>query len=203
MRKIIVLSTIIYIVALFSGVRAQMGTPPRQSNVDAEGNKIRDRLNDVKNRSIELERLKRDSNKPAPREREAGFPEIKEDFEQIQTACDDVVKIYRAKGAINYQEIAKSAREIRRRAKRLRSNLFPAESENKKDKKELSLPVSRSKVKSLIIVLHDAIGSFTSSPIFQNLKLVDPKDSAKAETDLEQIIKVSAALEKSAAEDNR
>jgi len=83
---------------------------------------------------------------------------------------------------------------------RLSSNLFPAveipdaEKEKKQDdtKEEASKPAKS--VRDLIIDLDNTIGSFASSPMFKNLRMVDETVSEKARLNLEKIIELSAAL---------
>lgn len=50
-------------------------------------------------------------------------------------------------------------------------------------------------VRDLIVDLDNAIGSFATSPMFQNLRAADAAVSEKAKLDLEKIIKLSALLD--------
>jgi len=170
----------------------------------------------VRTRSIDLERVDRDARKneksnenPSaanPSEVKtkdklaAKYEEIKTDFEQLQMSQDVVIKTYQGTGTIDYTLIGKSALEINKSATRLNSNLFPAaetpdaDKEEKKDaKKEKETKPSRS-VRDLIVDLDNTIGSFATSPMFQNLRTVDTAISVKAKIDLEKIIELSALL---------
>src|SRR5262249_50433724 len=96
----------------------------------------------IKDRSIEMERVKRDMEKDetASKEKPAApmnFAQIKEDFEQIQVVFDKgIVNTYQTSNPMNYAKIAESASELKDRATRLRSNLFPDRPKKNKDKKD-------------------------------------------------------------------
>src|SRR5262249_5430734 len=123
----------------------------------------------IKDRSIELERVKRDMEKDdsAPKEKAApmNFAQIKEDFEQIQVVFDKgIVNTYQTSNPMNYAKIADSASELKDRATRLRSNLFPDRPKKTKDKKDevAYVPVSGAPaqvVKSLIVNLNDSLST--------------------------------------------
>jgi hypothetical protein len=93
--------------------------------------------------------------------------------------------------------------EINKSALRLNSNLFPApEAEKKKSEKQEvkkdaieNNPKPTKSVRDLIVDLDNAIGSFANSPMFQNLRVVDPEVSAKTKLDLDKIIVLSNLLD--------
>ncbi|HYJ92158.1 MAG TPA: hypothetical protein VEV84_12670 [Pyrinomonadaceae bacterium] len=157
----------------------------------------------IKERSVELERVDRDMHKnqksaePTPK---VNFDQIKEDFEQIQVAFDKgIVQTYRTSNPMNYAKIADSATELKDRATRLRSNLFPDAAKKNKEKKDTAeyVPVSGAPadvVKNLIVNLNGSLGAFVASPIFQSTKVVDPKDSEAAKANLDAIIAQSNQL---------
>ena len=205
MKKLLVLIALVFSTAICSNIYAQQVTPPTVS-----GDKdLRD--TNVKSRSVDLERVERDARKneksaanPSAVKTEdklaAKYEEIKTDFEQMQMSQDVVIKTYQGTGKIDYIQIGKSALEINKSAKRLNSNLFPAaetpdaEKEKKKEvKKERETKPAKS-VRDLIVELDNAIGSFATSPMFQNLRIIDPAISAKAKLGLEKIIELSAQL---------
>ena len=208
MKKILVLTALIYSTAIGSNIYAQQTPPPGSGDKD-----LRD--TDVKRRSIEMERIDRDARKPnqspqtkataqAEDKLAAKYADIKTDYEQIQLSQDAVIKTYQGAGKIDYAQIAKSALEINSSATRLKSNLFPppvetadAKTEEKKEEKtgkpERETKPAKS-VRDLIVELDNAVGSFATSPMFQNLRVVDATVSAKARLDLEKIIELSAML---------
>lgn len=202
MKKTIVLIAIVFSTAIYSSICAQVTPPPGAGDKD-----LRD--TDVKRRSVEMERVERDAKKggktSAAKKAEedklaAKFAEIKTDYEQIQLSQDAVVKTYQGTGKIDYAQLSKYALEINNSAARLNSNLFPV-IENPDTKKELKKEENKEKeskpaksVRDLIIELDNTIGSFATSPMFQNLREVDTKVSEKTKLDLEKIIELSGLL---------
>lgn len=199
MKKSFLLLFAIFAAAIFSSVSAQVQPPSVSGDKD-----LRD--NDVRMRSIELERAKRESDKTgnpgfAPTAAVAAdidkkYPQIKEDFESIQNDQDAIIKAYTAPGKLDYEIIKKSAEQINRNSKRLDENLFEPEAKedesNKKEEKKITT------VKDLIVDLDIAIKDFVSSQMFQNLRIVDPAVAGKARLELRQIIKISKLLSKEA-----
>lgn len=156
----------------------------------------------IRLRSIDLERVKRDANKRAPREtgkeQAIKFALVKEDFEDIQKSQDSIINAYTTGKEINYEKISNAASDIKKHALRLAVNLFNETSEETQREKN-SNAVKPKSVRELIIELDNALGVFISSPIFQNTKIVDPKVSEKAQSDLKKIYKLSDALSREAA----
>lgn len=152
----------------------------------------------LKRRSIELERVKREANKPIPQEssEEATikFAKIKEDFENIQRLEAEIIKAYTTGKQINYQKISEAAAELNKKAIRLEANLFniKAVTDKKFDKKK------QLDVRDLIIELDKALGNFTDSPVFKSSKLLEQKDAEKSQQQLEKVIKLSEILSKEA-----
>ncbi len=167
-----------------------------QSTAEQAVKNARDRFSDIKNRSIEMERIKREANKRTVGENfTLKFSEIKEDFERIQKINDDLLRLTAAETPPNYPTVLKFVSEVNRRAARLQSNLFPAEPELKKEAKNKQ-PISDEspKVKTLLAALDKSINSFVHSSLFQNINLVNTADSLKAQKDLETVINVSSAI---------
>lgn len=193
MSKRLFLVAVLVIMPTLTSVVAQTPGPP----AGGSDKNLRDEMSPIKGRSNELERVKRDAEKPEksnkpdkPESRPApNFAEIKEDFERIQIINNDVLQ---ASGTPDYQVISESAAEIKKRATRLKSNLFPPESGKKS--KEAKPAAEDQELKSLLSLLDNSIASFTHSPIFQNAKVVNPEDSTNAQKDLENIIKLSTRI---------
>lgn len=171
-----------------------------QGSLEQAAKNARDQFFDIKNRSIELERMKREANKrPANANSAHGFPEIKEDFEQIQKINSDFLQPTIIKTPVDYAAVLKSVSEVNRRAVRLKANLFSAEPKQKKDAKtKRQIADEQQKIEILLNILDKSIGSFVHSSIFQNTNLVNSQDSFKAQNDLERIIKVSQLIKEQA-----
>jgi hypothetical protein len=200
MKKTFLLIAFLFAFAFCASVRAQVTPPPGAGDKD-----LRD--TNVKGRSNELERIDRESrkdvknskskNEPEEDRLAAKFPEIKEDFETIQTAQATIVNAYTTSEKINYAQIAEAAAAVNKKALRLKANLFPPvkdeKSKEKKDEKKEEKPLSKS-VRELIVDLDNAVGAVVASPMFQNLRVIDPKVAEKTKSDLETVIKISDAL---------
>lgn len=155
---------------------------------------------DVKSRSMELERIKREANKPEPLSKEAQerqFREVKEDFEQIQLSQTEIVYVYTKAKTIDYGKLADNAGKMSTSGKRLMANLFPVDDVKKGGKKEQKTAAPMpTEIKDLIVDLDNAIGAFTINPMFTNPQVVNTDENKKARIELEKIIKLSGALKK-------
>lgn len=163
-------------------------------------NEIRD-VNSIRRRTIELERVKRNANDPAPKastkEQEIKFAKVKEDFENIQKLQSSIINAYTTGDKIDYKKISELAAEMSKRSVRLDLNLFYSKSDGN-DKGETVKNVKPNSVKDLIVELDKVIGIFVSSPIFKNIRLVDGEVSEKSRLDLEKIVKLSYMLSREA-----
>jgi hypothetical protein len=192
MNKRLLLAAVVSFAAapLFAAPARAQGTPAPGSNIGDKN--LRDESDPTRARSNELERMKRDADKPVDKPAPA-FPQIKEDFERIQIINSDVLQAGAPGSAPDYKRISEAASEIRKRAARLNSNLFPTEPGGRSKGKKPEAEEGQD-LKSLLAAVDGAIISFVNNPIFQNTKVVNPEDSAKARRDLDLVIKLSAKL---------
>ena len=191
MRRLLLAAVAVGAVTSLSPALAQ-GPPPGGPDKN-----MKSETDGVRGRSSEIERVKRDSEKPdkkAEKSPEDKFPQIKQDFERIQIVNGEVLQ---AGGAPDYGRLSEAAEEVRKRAARLKSNLFAPESE-KKPKGESGEEEVQADLKSLLSTLDGALARFVNSPIFQNIKVVNPQDSAKAKHDLDEVIRLSTRVVKEA-----
>lgn len=193
------LLAVIAVVAVTSSSPAlAQRTPP----AGASDKSLKGELDGVRGRSNEIERVRRDAEKPAKKTEKSSedkFPQIKEDFERIQIVNGEVLQAATPPGGPDYGHISEAAEEVRKRAARLKSNLFPPESEEKQKEKGSGEEKDQPGLKSLLSALDVALASFVSSPIFQNTKVVNPQESAKARRALEEVIKLSTQIVKESA----
>ncbi|MBC7931495.1 MAG: hypothetical protein H7Z38_13105 [Rubrivivax sp.] len=188
-RRLLLAAVAVVAATSLSPALAQ-GPPPGGPDKNMKGE-----MDGVRERSGEIERVKRDAEKPDKKSEKPPddkFPQIKEDFERIQIINSDVLQ---AVGTPDYGRLSEAAEEVRKRAARLKSNLFAPESE-KKSKGEVGEARDQPELKSLLSALDDALARFVGSPIFQNTKVVNPQDSAKARLDLDEVIKLSTRVVK-------
>jgi hypothetical protein len=156
----------------------------------------RDKSIEDKYRSDEMERVRRETATPKYRP-EARFPKIKEDFERIQIINSELVQLTTSDARLDYERIKEAAAEITKRATRLKSNLFPLASDERR--KQIGKQTeARENLKFLLTELDKAIITFVHNPIFENTKVVNPQDSTRAERELQQIIDLGARTRKKA-----
>ncbi|MEP7074193.1 MAG: hypothetical protein ABI878_00170 [Acidobacteriota bacterium] len=203
MKKLIPPAAAFSIVFFCFNINGQVdnGTLPGAGDKDLNDRTSRDR-------SSELERIRRDMYKkdagPLGNGRQMNFASIRKDFEKIQVLFDTgIVKTYKVSNPIDYKKISDSASELRQRAVRLRSNLFPDQFKKSKDARADVAPISLTEepsavVRKLIIGLNSSLAAFVDSPIFQNIKVIAPEASAKARVDLETVIAQTTALSEKA-----
>lgn len=205
--------------ALFFIVASTLAAPAAAQSPAPRGNtggSPRDRSNEDKYRSNEIERVRREAGKSkaaAAPAASASFPLIKEDFERIQIINNDVLQGGLLLGppggaSPDYVRVSEAASEIQKRAARLKSNLFPADAARQppEDEKKTEArgddghraPREPGDLKSLLAALDGAISGFVHNPIFANLQVVDVQHSAKARQDLERVVRLSALLKKEA-----
>jgi hypothetical protein len=195
MAKQLFLMTILALAsALWSSANAQL--PP---GVGTGGR--RDKSIEDKYRSDEMERLRRESNTPEYRPAATRFPQIKQDFERIQVLNSELLQGNNSIAVLDHARVLDAAGEIRKRASRLKSNLFPSPSKARLKQIEKQLN-ERQDLKSLLTELDRAITTFVHNPMFENTRVVNPQDSERAERELEKIIILSTRTRKKAERRN-
>ncbi len=217
MKNFLVLAALILSAAFASSVDAQQAAPPGAGDKD-----LRD--TNVKQRSVEMERIDREAKKeeeankdrkknkskkksatventPAPEPPKDAlaetYPQIKEDYEAMQNSQAAIMNAYGDGKAIDYAKISSLSTEISKNAARLNLNLFPAPpvADVKTDeKKETDKPITGKSLRSLLIELDEAVAAVIASPIFQNLRTVEPAVGEKAKADLRQIVRLTEAV---------
>jgi|GEM_PF-594608 len=208
MEKTALAAAFLFAFVLYSSVQAQVTPPPGAGDKDLRDTNIKGRSNELERINREAKKNKKDGNQSKNQTEEdklaLKFTEIKEDYETIQTAQTAVTDAYTTGAKIDYGQIAKSAAEVNKSALRLSANLFPPPAEKSKEKKNEKKdgtieekPIPKT-VRDLIIDLDNAVGAVVSSPMFQNLRVIDPKVAEKTKSDLETVIKLSDALQKEA-----
>ncbi len=198
MKKTILSILLIMTASVFSNLYAQRETPAGAGDKNLADNNI-------KMRSVEMDRIKRDADlvraaayAPISKDIVKRFPEIKEDFESIQISQGNIISAYSTGSSIDYAVIEKSAADINKKANRLDANLFDVNTEVSKDDKSESKDVKAKSIRNLIVELDNAIGNFVSSKIFGNIKVIEPEVAIKTRTDLDNIRHLSDRLSKEA-----
>ena len=155
----------------------------------------KDKAVEDKYRSDEIERIHRASATITKERYVTRFPQIKEDFERIQLININTLQAPTLDLNRDQDKIVEATGEIKKRASRLKSNLFPSDSNVREKPSERHYPQG---LKSLLADLDRVISNFVRNPMFENTRVVDSEDSAKAEQDLELIIELSTKAKKKA-----
>lgn len=172
--------------------RAQQAPPPPAPVVEKEVQANSERM-----RAIEMERFKRESQKPGPDadaiSRENRFRETKRRFEHIQKLQQSIVRAYTTGREIDYAKIVGSASDMTEDALWLDRNLFGS-AENDKDRPAWKTSPVRRDVRDLIIRLDEAIGKFVGSKFFRKSTVVDRELYEQAQTRLRTVMLLSSRL---------
>lgn len=141
----------------------------------------------VRAQEIEAERTKRDP--------QLIMAEINEDFARLRILSEEIKLAAKAAAAPDYKRIADSSVEIKKRATRLKANIvFPPPP--KDEKRQKTDPVDE--FQPLFATMDRLLNSFLTNPIFTDTGGLDAQLANKARYDLEDIIKLSDRLRKSA-----
>ena len=195
------IAVVVCVFGLAGSALSQREAPPGSSDKGAMDRSGKDR-------SIELERIKRDAEKPDVKGQQvpspeaiAKFEEIKEDFEGLQRKQDEILKAYTAGKQVELERIALNSEQMNKHAVRLETNLFPP-AEAKKGKKKpkyeksaegpaVTLP---SGLRSLIVEQDNTLASFVSNPMFTNPQVANVADNTKAHAELKKLILLTSAV---------
>jgi hypothetical protein len=145
-------------------------------------------------REMRLRNLGEQNKQPTEKEQRLALAQIKEDFERMQVVNNQMMRAVATGDSLDYKLVSESLEEINRRAKRLKENLRMQDVEAKEGGGDKVAGVAD--VKASLSTLDDFIMSFVQSPLFQNPKLIDADQRAKAGSDLENIIGLSRDTKK-------
>ncbi len=182
------LALIVFILALAPGAAYAQGAPPRREDP------LQSKLQSARQlEMIEAALMRRSASST---DRNAALAQIRQDFWRIQLANDDLTGSLSKPGTIDSHLIAKTAAEIRTRAKRLKENLaLPGPVKESKFPSDAAAGDLRSSIASL----SKLIDSFVNNPMLSQRHVVDANLSVTAGRDLEYIIILSGEIRKSAA----
>jgi hypothetical protein len=155
----------------------------------------------IRERQLMMDEVAREAAKPRTSEMErVAFTQIAEDFKRIQILNNKMMGSTMKSAAPDYESIADTTAEIRRRATRIRNNLSlpKAVSEETEKRPEYKLTVDAAGMKAALLSLDGSIMNFIENPIFQNPYVIDVERATKASRDLEIIIESSRLIRKDA-----
>jgi hypothetical protein len=201
--SIVVFSAVIFACVSFLSPPIDAQQPGRTDTAAERLRQRQMRRNDQMDTNLMISALEKESRRrPADEDRpRLDYMKIKEDFEHIQTVNNQMMVTTFANNVLDYKRIAEASSEIRKRAARLKSLLPLPESENQ-EQSEQPLKgwneLDQGEVKLALKALDDLIMGFVNNPVFQKPQIVDVPQSSKAKHDLEDIIKLSGKIKKSA-----
>jgi hypothetical protein len=172
---------------------AQQAAPLRPAGIS-------DRDRNILERETQLTMIEKDRQRAVKRDPQLAFAQIKEDFRRLQVLNNDVLRAVSSAREPNYKSISDSAKEIKKRAARLKLNLvFPeAEAERERGPERLIQAPDTSDLKPSVAALDTLIFSFVTNPVFKETGVVDARLGVKARSDLEAIIELSEKVRKNA-----
>lgn len=125
------------------------------------------------------------------------WTQIREDYKQIQIVNNDLARSVSKGGTLDFEYVAKSMSEVRKRAARLKENLALPEPPKSVERSKAEARTEADPLKTSLSVLDKLIIEFVNNPIFDHAKTVDVQMATKASLDLEKIIELSDHLRKS------
>lgn len=133
----------------------------------------------------------------------AAAEQLKQDFKRIQVLRNNLSRHLTAEGPLDLKAIADAAGELNKRANRLKTYLVPQTSGGNDEKPRGQIELDDALMKSALVTLCQRIDSFTGSPVFKALDVVDVEQAAKAGGDLQGIIRLSARIKDGAERMNK
>ena len=175
-------------------LRAQDTSP--QALRDARRNELEARQRAL--RALENLGGKKDSRAPSEQAQHLAFRQFKEDFETLQAANYYLLDAAATNPNPDYAQVKKQAGEIKKRASSIKTNLVLPEPLKDEKVKKREAAADNEALKADIVALDAAVQSFVTSPMFQDLGVLDANNSVKARSDLETIIRLSEQIRRSA-----
>jgi hypothetical protein len=156
---------------------------------------LRERQRVMVNREVE-EGLRKPAERRKWEEAERlAFAQIKEDYERIQLANNELAEAVANPEGADLKLVAKSTAEIERRAERLLSNL--ALPELPADLERVRMPAGgQGQLRPSLLMLGRLVNRFVRSPLFREVNVIDAQISVRTRRDLEGIIELSGRLKK-------
>ena len=137
------------------------------------------------------------------RDPEAGAKQMREDFKAIQVMRNNVARHLLSEKPLDFKFIAAETEAINKRANRLRAYLTLASVEGEKKEESKALELGDNQMKGALVMMCKRIDSFTENPVFKVPDVVDAPQSAKAGSDLRDIILLSDGIVKLAEKLNK
>ncbi|HWS56091.1 MAG TPA: hypothetical protein VN228_18265 [Pyrinomonadaceae bacterium] len=185
------------LLALAAGARAQPRPPAGPPENTGRNPMVEVRSRQQREAMLRNTEMLRASKPGSSRSFEAAAEQVREDFRRIQLLRNNVARHVLSGRPLDYKFIAGEAEEINKRAGRLKSHLVrEAAPEEKKEERQHEL--ADADVRDALVRMCQRIDSFTESPVFKTLDVVDVEQSAKAGRDLLDVIQLSGDIRRAA-----
>lgn len=137
------------------------------------------------------------------RNAEVAAEQVKQDFTHIQVLRNNIARHLTAGRPLDYKFIAGEAKEVNKRANRLRTHLVPQAPDDWAAEPPGTATLTGDQLTDALVRLCRRIDSFTENPVFKVLGVVNVEQSAKAASDLQTIIRLSNRIKEDAARLNK
>jgi hypothetical protein len=134
---------------------------------------------------------------------QAVIAQVKQDFERIQVARNEIVRAASAGNALDYKFISEVTGEIKERASRLEGNLALPDPEGDEKSQKNGGELNEVQIRVALLTLCNRIEGFVTSPLFETPGVIDVQHSAKASRDLQSMLELSGSIRKSAERLNK
>lgn len=181
-------------------VRGQQTIPTAPSVKDPFGDVRERQQREAQLRSAEMLGPVR---KGETRDFEAGAKQMREDFKAIQVNRNNLARHLLSEKPLDYKFIAAETEAINKRANRLQAHMTRESVEGEKKEESKALELGDNQIKGALVAMCKRIDSFTENPVFKVPDVVDAPQSAKAGSDLRDIILLSGGIVKLAEKLNK
>lgn len=154
----------------------------------------------IRGRQLMMDEMAREAARPrTPEIERVALTQIAEDFKRIQILNNKMMSSTMKSATPDYESIANTTAEIRKRANRIRNNLdLPKAVSEETVIKPEKPTVDAAGMKAALLSLDESIMNFIENSIFQNPSVIDVEQATKASRDLETIIESSRLINKDA-----
>ena len=181
-------------------VRGQQNIPAAPAVKDPFGEARERQRREAQLRSAEMMGPAR---KGDTRNFEAAAKQMREDFKAIQVMRNNIVRHLLSEKPLDYKFIAEETEAINKRANRLKAHLTRESDEGEKKEASKAVEFGDNQMTGALVTMCKRIDSFTENPVFKVPDVVDAPQSAKAGSDLQDIILLSGGISKLAEKLNK
>lgn len=187
---------VVFLLVLVIPVLAQQ---PGRGSVPPNRETVRARQRGQMDQELQLRGLvnERDVNQPDRQNQlRVMIEQTKQDFDRIQVLNTELARAAMANNGFDYKTLTEMVGEVKKRARRLKSNMqLPPPDKGKPSYTKLD-EISQTKMSAALIMLINRIVSFVTNPLFEKPNWIDIKLGARASYDLEAIIDLSGTIRK-------